>query len=65
MRPEYCTDLREDQDCPLCGATVSGNDPVRGVCQARNPRPKPKPYLSLVLIDKQSGEIVASTSAVI
>jgi predicted amidophosphoribosyltransferase len=66
-RPEYCGARSEEEDpvCPACGATVEGDDPVNGVCQARNPRPAPEPYLSLVLLDKETGEIVASTSAYI
>jgi hypothetical protein len=28
-----CQDNKPDP-CPLCGAMVAGNDPVRGVCQA-------------------------------
>lgn len=23
----------EDKACPVCGATISGNDPVQGACQ--------------------------------
>lgn len=61
-RPDYCPDLREDEDCPACGATASGNDPVRGICQARFIGPAPQPLLHLVLIDKRTGEVVASTS---
>lgn len=64
MRPEYCPCKEETPDpCPACGATVSGNDPVNGVCQARQMRSPPVPFLSLVLVDKNSGEVVASTSA--
>ncbi len=70
IRPEYCPELDADDSvfpigphrpCPACGATVSGNDPVRGVCQARKPGPKPQPLVLLVLIDKETGEVVAST----
>lgn len=62
MRPRYCPCRDESEDpCPACGATVSGNDPVRGVCQATHGF-EPEPLVSLVLIDKHTGEIVASTS---
>jgi len=26
-------DNDEEVSCPVCGATISGNDPVNGVCQ--------------------------------
>jgi hypothetical protein len=56
-RPEYCPCQEETPDpCPACGATVSGDDPVNGVCQARQCRPPPDDYgLKLVLIDKATG----------
>ena len=54
----YC-DAKEDEDpCPCCGATLSGNDPVRGVCQARYNRPRPTPLLEIVLIDRRTGKVV-------
>lgn len=60
-RPEYCPCKDETPDpCPACGATESGNDPVRGVCQARRGYRR-ESDLQLVLIDKQTGDIVAST----
>jgi hypothetical protein len=35
-RPNYCPCVNGQPDpCPACGATISGNDPVRGFCQAR------------------------------
>ncbi len=49
-RPDYCPDLNEDEDCPACGATVDGNDPVRGICQAKHSGPVPKPLVELILI---------------
>jgi hypothetical protein len=70
MRPDYCPDLDADdlafpigphRPCPACGATIEGKDPVRGVCQARFNGPKPRPLARLVLIDKRTGDIVAST----
>lgn len=62
MRPRYCPCEDETPDpCPECGATVSGKDPVRGVCQATHGY-KRKPDVYLVLIDKHTGEVVASTS---
>lgn len=63
-RPPYCPCKDETPDpCPACGATVEGNDPVRGVCQARSMRPPPEPFLHLDLIDKNTGEVVARTTA--
>ena len=42
---------------PLCGATVSGNDRVHGVCQQFDP--PPTDYgLRLVLVDRLTGEMV-------
>lgn len=62
MRPDYCPCREETPDpCPACGATVSGDDPVRGVCQARKSGPPPSPMVQLILIDKETGEVVAST----
>ena len=57
-RPDYCPDLAENDDCPACGATVEGNDPVNGVCQARFSGPEPKPLVELILIDRRTGERV-------
>lgn len=63
-RPDYCPCVSETPDpCPACGATVSGIDPVRGVCQARHNRTAPVPYLSLVLVHKDTNEIVARVDA--
>lgn len=63
-RPKYCPCKNERPDpCPACGATVEGNDAVHGVCQAINQYGPPEEYLSLVLLDKESGEIVASVGA--
>lgn len=57
-RPEYCPCHSETPDpCPACGATVSGRDPVRGVCQARKGAYRP-PLVTLVLTDKTTGEII-------
>ncbi len=70
MRPEYCPDLDADnlvfpvgphRPCPACGATVSGRDPVRGVCQASRNGPRPRALVQIVLLDKDTGEVVAST----
>lgn len=55
MRPEYCEAIDEDTPC-ICGATKEGNDPVRGVCQARIPRSKPEPYLRIILTYRDTGE---------
>ena len=56
-RPEYC-EAEEDKDCVACGATISGKDPVRGVCQARRNGPKPEPYLRIILTHRDTGEPV-------
>lgn len=57
-RPEYCPCHEEMPDpCPECGATVSGKDAVRGICQARNGYHR-QPLVELVLIDKKTGRIV-------
>lgn len=66
MRPEYCMIPDEplpgsEGPCPGCGATASGNDPVRGVCQARRSGYPPTALVDLVLIDKRTGKIAAST----
>lgn len=57
-RPLYCPDLEEDKPCPACGATVEGNDPVHGVCQAirSGPDPRTNQTVRLVLIDRETGE---------
>ena len=61
-RIDFCPCEKEEPNpCPACGATVSGNDPVRGVCQARYGFHR-SPGVQLVLIDKKTGEIVASTN---
>lgn len=64
-RPDYCEIPGDDQPggrepCPQCGATYEGNDPVRGVCQARYGH-RPKSYIRIVLIDKRNCDVVAST----
>jgi hypothetical protein len=60
-RPEFCPCENETPDpCPACGATVSGDDDVRGVCQAKRGYRR-EADVRLVLIDKQTGDIVAST----
>lgn len=57
-RPDYCPCENDAPDpCPACGATIEGNDEVRGICQARHGY-KPKPYLSVGLVDKETGEWV-------
>lgn len=70
MRPDYCPDLDADdllfpvgphRPCPACGATIEGKDPVRGVCQARHSGPRPAALVQIVLIEKRTGDIVAST----
>jgi hypothetical protein len=60
-RPKYCPCESETPDpCPACGATVEGNDPVRGVCQAWRGYRRTSD-VQLVLIDKETGAVVAST----
>lgn len=60
QRPEYCPCENDMPDpCPACGATVEGNDPVYGICQARYPYGKPHPTVELVLIDKITGKILS------
>lgn len=57
-RPEYCPCHSETPDpCPACGATVSGADPVRGVCQSRRGYRR-QPDVILVLTDKRTGEVI-------
>ena len=60
--PYWCEAPDEETGlpCPACGATIEGNDPVRGICQAVSGRPKPEPILYFALQDKETGEIVAS-----
>ncbi len=50
QRPEYCGAHDEALDCPVCPATVSGNDIVRGVCQAIKSGPAPRPLVELVVV---------------
>lgn len=58
MRPRYCPCHEETPDpCPACGATVSGKDPVRGVCQATHGVER-KPDVLLVLTDRDTGKII-------
>ena len=62
-RPEYCMIPDEgepgcERPCPGCGATIEGNDPVRGVCQARHNGPSPTPLVELILVDRRTGERV-------
>lgn len=55
---KYCPCREETPDpCPLCGATVEGNDKVNGVCQY--PFPSPTNYgIEMILLDKRSGKII-------
>lgn len=50
QRPEYCGAEDETQDCPVCPATISGNDVVRGVCQALKSGRAPRPLVELVVV---------------
>lgn len=57
--PEYCPCENEMPDpCPACGATVSGNDPVEGICQARNPSPRPDYSITIGLVRRGTGEFI-------
>ena len=52
---EWCEagdDENPNDPCPACGATIKGDDKVRGVCQAWRNRPKPMPYLQIIVVDK-------------
>lgn len=42
--------------CPACGATVEGNDPVRGVCQALYGYRDMSWLPQLTLVDKKTGK---------
>lgn len=56
-RPNYCRADETIDPCPDCGATVSGNDRVHGVCQARYPQPARTDYgLRLILVDRDTGK---------
>lgn len=55
--PRYCPVENEIPDpCPACGATVEGNDPVRGVCQARSMAGPPKPHIEVYVYDRFASE---------
>lgn len=50
--PKWCL-AETDADLPCaCGATLSGKDSVRGICQARNARPEPKPFIEAITYQK-------------
>lgn len=52
-----CKDEQPDL-CPLCGATVSGNDSRQGVCQY--PDPPPIDYgVRIVLVNRFIGDMKA------
>lgn len=56
MRPLYCEAPPEESGSPcVCGATVEGKDPVRGICQARHRGPKPEPLVRLILVHRDMG----------
>ena len=56
VRPIYCPCREESPDpCPACGATVAGNDPVRGICQATHGYSPIDYGIRLILIDRNSG----------
>lgn len=55
QRPEYCGAGRHegrgegDMTCPVCPATLSGNDIVGGVCQAIKSGPAPRPLIAMTV----------------
>lgn len=54
--PEFCPCEHGKPDpCPACGATVKGDDPVHGLCQARKQRPIDY-GLRLVVTDRDTGK---------
>ncbi len=55
-KPDYCPELRDDEDCSVCGATVAGDDPVNGVCQARFRGSAPAPLVEIILVHKDTGK---------
>lgn len=58
VRPRYCPCRDETPDpCPACGATVDGNDAVRGVCQAWGGAPPSDYGLSLILVDRDGAPV--------
>lgn len=58
IRPDVCPCHEGQPDpCPACGATVKGDDPVNGVCQAKGP-PATDYGLRIILIDKRTEEPV-------
>lgn len=63
-RPRHCPCREESPDpCPACGATVSGNDLVHGVCQATHgyfdPSGPENDYgVRLVLVHRNTGELI-------
>jgi hypothetical protein len=54
QRPEYCPCTSEEEfpTCPLCPATVEGNDIVQGVCQAKKSGPPPRALVELVTVPR-------------
>jgi hypothetical protein len=57
QRPEYCPCINEETHpvCPSCPATVDGNDPVLGVCQARRSGRPPQAIVELVCVHRDFG----------
>ena len=49
----YCPDeLDPDKPCPACG------EPPEGACRAIYNRPEPRPLVELILVHRDTGEIV-------
>lgn len=61
MTVDYCP-CRDDKDlsCPACGATIEGNDSVRGMCQARYPYMQRASILFVEIRNRKTGNVVSS-----
>ena len=52
IKPKYCPCIDNKPDpCPACGATLSGNDEVHGICQATHGVCEDK--LEVILVRKE------------
>jgi len=62
---DYCPCYDDKPDpCPACGATISGNDHVRGVCQATYPYKQRARVLFIELHDRKIGNVVSSVPVI-
>jgi len=49
--PDYCADdLDPNKDCPVCG------EPPSGTCRAKFNKPRPKPIIEIILVNKYTNE---------